>query len=105
MGLNFREAVGLLLVVAGLVLVPVAWAFSRLLWLLAALLFAAGAMLFFTERRMKRELALEKEIGGSSRSGNGTPMPSDIHNYTGWRSGGRSGTMDSSTDSGSGDGD
>ncbi len=105
MNLNFREAVGLLLVVAGLVLVPVAWAFSRLLWLLAFVLLMAGAMLFYTDRRIKREAKLEKEGGGSSCSGSGKPMPTDIHNYTGWASGGRSETMDSSFDSGAGDGD
>jgi len=100
MRLNFREAVGLLLAVAALVLVPVAWVSSRLLWLLAFVLFAAGVMLFYTERRIKREEQLEKESSGSSSA-----VPADIHNYTGWASGGRSETMDSSFDSEAGDGD
>lgn len=72
-------------IIDGLVLVPVAWAFSRLLWLLAFLLLAVGAALFYTER--KREEALEKEADGGAC--HGTAVPTDIHNYTGWRSGGR----------------
>jgi membrane protein implicated in regulation of membrane protease activity len=103
--MNLREAIGLLLIIAALVLVPVAWAFSRLLWALAFFMFVAGAMLFYTERMRKREEKIEKESGRASYHGTGMAMPTDLHNYTGWRSGGRSETMDSSSDSGAGDGD
>lgn len=99
--MNFREATGLALIIAALPLIPAAWAFSRLLWLLAFLLFAAGAALFYSERMLKREERLEKAASGSGSCG--SPMPSDIHNYTGWRSGGRSQTMDDSSDVNSGD--
>jgi hypothetical protein len=100
-----RETIGLLLIVAALVLVPVAWVSSRLLWALAFVLLVAGVMLFYTERVRKREEALYKETGGDSCHGTGTPVPTDVHNYTGWRSGGRSETMDSSFESGGGSGD
>ena len=84
---------------------PVAWAFSRLLWALAFLLLVAGATLFYTEHMRKKEEKLEKETGGASCHGAGAAMPTDIHNYTGWRSGGRSETMDSSFESSDEDGD
>jgi len=105
MNLNRREAAGLLLIVAGLVLMPVAWAFSRLLWALCGVLLAAGVLLFYTERRMRREAQLSRDAVSSSGSGTGSPVPNDIYNYTGWRSGGRSETMDSALESGAGDGD
>jgi hypothetical protein len=103
--MNFREAIGLLLIVGALVLVPVAWVTSRLLWLLAFLLLVTGLTLFYTERIRKREERLEKEYGGAPCHGTGAAVPTDIHNYTGWRSGGRSETSDSSSEPGGADGD
>ncbi|MDH4186571.1 MAG: hypothetical protein OEV08_06215 [Nitrospira sp.] len=101
--MNIREWLGLLLIFVALALVPVAWAFSRLLWMLAFVLLILGSWLFYTERIMKKDDQLTREAGGSKCSGRA--MPSDIHNYTGWRSGGRSETMDGSSDSGGDDGD
>lgn len=97
--MNLREALGLLQIVAALVLVPVAWAFSNLLWALAFVLFVVGAGLFYTERVIKKEEKLAKETGGSCQGGHA--MPTDIHNYTGWRSGGRSGSFESESSGGS----
>lgn len=99
--MSFREASGLVLIIAALVVVPAAWVFSRLLWLPAFFLFAVGGALFYTERMLKGEDRLEKEATGSAAYG--PAMPTDIHNYTGWRSGGRSPTMDPSSDAGGGD--
>lgn len=96
--MNFREALGLLLIVAALVLVPAAWAFSNLLWALAFVLLVVGAGLFYTERVIRKEEQLEKETGGSRQGSQA--MPSDIHNYTGWRSGGRSGSFESESSGG-----
>lgn len=101
--MNAREILGLLLIVVALILVPAAWAFSRLLWMLAFVLFVIGIWLFFTERMMKKEEQLPRKAADSGRIGR--TVPTDIHNYTGWSSGGRSETMDDSFDSGSGDGD
>ncbi len=102
--MNLRETLGFLLVVAGLVLLPAAWAFSRRLWLVAFLLLVVGMVLFYTERMLKREQANGREGVGSGCDG--SAVPTDINNYTGWQSGGRSETMDSSSDSGGGgDGD
>ena len=92
--MSFREWLGLILTVVGLVLTPVAWAFSRPLWVLAFGLMGVGLMLFFTDRVYRR---LKRSSDHSSGSGNtsGHAMPTDIHNYTGWRSGGRSESMGS----------
>lgn len=100
--INTREIIGLILVAAGLILVPVAWITSRQLWVIAGLLEMIGLMVFFTDRMIKRLEKSGQESGG--RNSYGMPMPADIHNYTGWRSGGRSETMDTHSSS-DGDGD
>ena len=47
-----------------------------------------GALLFYTDRNIKKELELAKE---STSAGKNVPsLPGDIHNYSGWRNGGRS---------------
>lgn len=89
--MNFREVVGLVLMIIGAALVPVAWITSRQLWAVAGVMFVIGALLFYTKRMEARAAELEKE-GGSSTSGHG--VPKDLHNYSGWRTGGRSETMD-----------
>ena len=96
--MNIREALGLLLIIAALVLVPAAWAFSNLLWALAFVLLVVGAGLFYTERVIKKEEKLEKESRGSCQGVHA--MPTDIHNHTGWRSGGRSGSFESESSGG-----
>lgn len=85
------------LIVAGLILLPTAWMFSRALWLVAGVLIFVGAFLFVTERVRKRAEQHDRETGG------GGGAPGDVHNYSGWRAGGRSETMDG--DSGDGGGD
>ena len=100
--MNIREALGLFFVVAALLSVPTAWAFSRLFWALAFVLFVVGVFLFYTERMHRRAEQIEKEAGGSRLSGRG--MPTDINNYTGWRSGGRTESFEGES-SGGADGD
>jgi uncharacterized protein (DUF58 family) len=90
---NAREITGLVLIVVGLVLIPVAWTTSRLLWLIAFLTFVVGGILFFSERLRRRIERSEPEASHCSTSPS-RAVPTDIHNYTGWRSGGRSETMD-----------
>jgi len=94
--MNTRETLGLILIVIGLILMPVAWMFSRLLWMVAFTVLFFGGYLFYTERMIKREEKLAKETGGDCAPG--SAMPSDIHNYSGWGTGGRSETMDDSLD-------
>lgn len=100
--MNAREALGLILIVVALVLVPAAWAFNHLLWLVAFVLFGIGGRLFFSERVRQKEKQLEKETGGSCSSRD--EMPNDIHDYTGWRSSGKSNSYEDGSSDGS-DGD
>jgi hypothetical protein len=99
--MTFREILGLTLITAALVLIPVAWTFNRMLWFAAFAMFVVGIALFLTDRVSRR--MSKAEAGGASGSGSsGHAVPTDIHNYTGWRSGGRSETMDHSSTAGDG---
>jgi uncharacterized membrane protein len=105
MKLNFRELLGLTTIFIGLVLIPAAWAFSRSLTVIAFILIFIGALLFFTDRMQKRADRMAEGPSAPSLTG-GRDMPADIHNHTGWRTGGRrSDSFDGSDDSGGGDGD
>lgn len=97
--MNVRETIGLLTIVVALVLTPVAWTTSRVLWLIVFLLLILGAALFASGRVTRRLMKLATEGKGTGTGAAGHAMPTDVHNYTGWRSGGRSETMDSSPDS------
>lgn len=99
--MNLREALGLALLVIAVALVPMGWYVSRMLWFLSLIGIIVGVGLFYTERRLKREAQIEKESAGGDK-GCGPVVPTDIHNYTGWRFGGRSETMDDSFGSGGG---
>lgn len=101
--MNFREILGLVLAVVGAALVPLGWIVSATIFVIAFALFAVGVGLFYTERRLKRAEEIEKESFGRRTSG--PEVPIDMHNYTGWRSGGRRQDMESTSESGSGDGD
>ena len=96
-----REIFGLALIAIALVLTPLAWLSSRVLWFVAFAMFVSGVALFFTERVMRR-ISKSEGNGYGSASSSGQAMPTDIHNYTGWRSGGRSETMDSPSNTGDG---
>ena len=101
--MNVREITGLALLIVGTAIVPLGWIISHKLLLLAALFIVVGTWLFYTERMLKREEQLSKE---SSSNGNyGAPIPGDIHNYSGWRTGGRTEHFDSHSESGGSDGD
>jgi len=91
--MTLREIIGLIISVISLALMPVAWMFSRILWVVSAFMLVLGLVLFYTERMARRTLEFEKQKTG----GSGSPsVPTDIHNYSGWRTGGRSETMDHS---------
>ena len=100
--LNFREWLGLVVLVLSVALVPVGMYVSPLLWAASFVGVCVGVWLLYTERVLRREAQAEKE-GGSSQP-TGREMPGDIHNYSGWRSGGRSESFESQS-SGGGDGD
>lgn len=98
-----REFVGLVFLIGGVAVVPLGWIVSHKILLFAALFLGVGAWLFYTARMLKREEQLAKE---STHGGNyGQPMPGDLHNYTGWRTGGRTQPLDSGSSEGGSDGD
>lgn len=98
-----REFVGLVFLIVGVAVVPLGWIVSHKILLLAVLLLWVGAWLFYTARMLKRKEQLDKE---STHGGNyGPPMPGDVHNYTGWRTGGRTQPLDTGTSEGGSDGD
>ncbi len=99
--MTFREIFGLVLMTAALVLIPVAWTFSRTLWFVAFAMFVVGVALFLTDR-VSRRMSKADAAGSGGSGSSGHAMPTDIHNYTGWRSGGRSEAMDNSSHAGDG---
>jgi hypothetical protein len=75
------------------------------LTVIAYVLIGVGAILFYTERMRKREERMLAEFAGSPTP-SGRAMPTDIHNFSGWGSGGRrADDNDGGSDSGGGDGD
>ena len=101
--MTVREIIGLVFLIVGIALVPLGWIVTHSILLLAGLLLVAGSWLFYTARILKRGEQLAKESTGSGNYG--APMPSDIHNYTGWRTGGRTQPLDTSSSEGGSDGD
>lgn len=98
-----RERIGLVLLIAGAAIVPLGWIVSHKILLLSGLLLGVGGSLFYTARMRKREEQLAKESPGD---GNYGPLvPRDVHNYTGWRSGGRTQPLDTTSSEGGSDGD
>jgi hypothetical protein len=94
---SFREIVGLVLSCIAVALVPVGLYASRSLWLLAALLAAIGVTLFYTERVERKERELERQPSNEPVR---ESVPADIHNYSGWRSGGRRNEIESESSRG-----
>ena len=89
--ISIREIGGLILIIAGAAIAPLGWIISHKILVGAAALIAVGAALFYTARVLRREERLAKEASGGSGDG---AIPGDIHNYSGWRSGGRTETLD-----------
>src|SRR5688500_17936252 len=99
-----RAVVGLVIAGIGAALVPVGWYSSRLIWLGSLLLFVVGFLMFFTAR-----VAANEADRDSRATVNPAPVkeggPGDIHNYSGWRDGGRSLGGADGDGGGGGDGD
>jgi uncharacterized protein (DUF58 family) len=89
MNQRVREVFGLVVAIVGVALVPIGWYFSRLLWIAAFVLFVVGLLLLLTDRVLKSEREIENTSTAYAppvRPG----VPGDVHNYSGWRDGGRS---------------
>lgn len=98
-----REVIGLALLIVGTSLVPLGWIVSHKILILAVALVFVGFVLFYTERMIKKEELQAKE--GVSSGSFGSHVPGDMHNYTGWRTGGRTEPIDASSSEGGADGD
>lgn len=100
--MKFREALGLMLMMAGIALGPLGWIISPMLLIASAVLVLVGGALFLTNRMVDRQIEAGRDT--PARNTVREPVPSDIFNYSGWRSGGRTTPLDSTNSDGS-DGD
>ncbi len=97
---RIREVAGLVIAIAGVALVPLGWYFSRMLWAVAVVLVIVGLVLLLTDRLLKSEREIENTSSAYAPPVRSS-VPGDIHNYSGWRDGGRSlGGSDSAGDAG-----
>jgi hypothetical protein len=101
--MRIREIFGLILIIAGAAVTPLGWIVSQKILVAAVALMAVGGALFYTARVMKREESLAREQSGGGSYG--PAVPGDINNSTGWRSGGRTETLESTFSGHGADGD
>ena len=101
--MSIREIVGLILIIGGAATTPLGWIVSHKILVASAALIGVGAALFYTARVMKREERLAREQSGGGDYGHA--VPGDINNSTGWRSGGRTETLESTSLGHGADGD
>ena len=95
-----RNYIGIVLVAIGMTLIPIGWMFSPIAAIVGWVAFVLGLIIFMTRRYLEK--SEEAGFGGSSRGG--SRVPTDIHDHSGWGSGGRSEGWKSSSDSGDGGG-
>ena len=97
---RIREIAGLIIAGIGAALVPIGWYFSKTLWAAAFVLFVLGVILMLTKRVLKSEHEIENTSSAYSPPVRPS-VPGDVHNYSGWRDGGRGmGGGESSGDAG-----
>ncbi|MFC1772171.1 hypothetical protein ACFL3A_02315 [Pseudomonadota bacterium] len=95
-----RQYIGIVLVIIGTTLIPIGWMFSTITAVVGWVAFVLGLAIFITQRYIEKT---EEAEFGSGRGGSG--IPTDVHDHSGWGSGGRSESWKSSTDyDGGGDG-
>ena len=80
-----RNWIGIIIILLGVILQPVGWMFVFWVQILSFVLITIGVFIFVTQKYINYKE--EKEFV-SRRSGSG--MPGDIHENSGWGSGGRS---------------
>lgn len=97
-----RNYIGVVLVAIGTTIIPIGWMFLPILTVMGFLMFILGLVIFMTQRYIEK--CEEAEFGGQGSKSHGPGMPSDIHDYSGWGSGGRSEGWSSSDFGGDGGG-
>ena len=94
-----RNYIGIVFVVIGTTLIPIGWMFSTIATVVGWIAFILGLIIFMTQRYIEKS---EEAEYGENRGG--PVVPSDIHDHSGWGSGGRSeGWKSSSDNDGGGD--
>jgi len=95
-----RNWIGIVIILIGVILQPVGWIY--LVWLQAVsfVLIAIGVFIFVTQKYIEHEE--EKEFNARRR---GSGMPGDVHDNSGWGSGGRSDSWSSGSSEGGDGGD
>jgi len=97
---RIREISGLVIGAIGVAFIPIGWYFSRSLWIVAFVFAVVGFVLLYTDRVEKREREIENTPAPYAPPVR-PAVPADVHNYSGWRDGGRSlGGGDSADDAG-----
>jgi hypothetical protein len=91
--MNAIQIVGLIFLVFGVVLQPIGWMY----WLPGAIIsFVAiviGVLLIYRDKHHDPDIG---SADGSSERSSGRALPGDIHGHSGWQSGGRSTSWESS---------
>ena len=85
--INWKPYVGAAFLFVGCGLAPMAWMFERTLWFVAFTLLFVGSMLMilaYEEAKKEGSYMFSGWRRGADRS-----LPGDIHDYSGWGSGGR----------------
>jgi len=93
-----RNWIGLIIIFIGVAIQPIGWMFYFWVQILSFILIVIGLLIFCTQKYL--DYQVEKEF--SSGSSNGQGIPGDVHDHSGWGSGGQSSSW-SSSDSGGGD--
>jgi len=94
--MEFRNWIGITIIVFGVLLLPIGWMFYFPLQIISFALIFVGGLIFFTNKYLDK--SVENEFNSGSRSG--SAMPSDVHDHSGWGKGGRSDSWTSDQDGG-----
>jgi hypothetical protein len=92
-----RDYIGIVLVAVGTTLIPIGWMFSPIVAVAGWVIFTIGLIIFYIKRHIEKSEDAEFERHGSG----GSCIPTDIHDNSGWGSGGRSEGWKESSDFGS----
>jgi len=96
-----RNWIGLIILFVGVAIQPIGWMFYFWVQILSFVLIVIGCLIFGSQKYM--DYQDEKEFS-SGRTG-GTVVPGDIHDHSGWGSGGQSSSWQSSNSNDSSGGD
>ena len=79
-----RNWIGLVIILAGVILQPIGWMYFYWVQIVSYALIFIGVFIFATQSYLDK--SVEKEYG----TANGSAMPGDVLDHSGWGKGGRS---------------